>query len=113
MWVYTHTISLFLSLYIYMYVCTLYIHTCIYICGHWNAHFSEPLDSASQCAALCKEWDREAKLQLDFLFFVSMTPLSQYIGTDEMGAWTQLYFRDKIDKLKALFLYVVFRPSKG
>ena len=41
-------------------------------------------------APQCKEWDREAKLQLDFLFFVSMTPLSQYIGTDEMGAWTQL-----------------------
>lgn len=32
------------------------------------------------------EWDREAKLQLDFLFFVSMTPLSQYIGAFQVIA---------------------------
>eukprot|EP00435_Cladocopium_sp_Y103_P033218 s127_g8.t1 len=31
-------------------------------------------------------WDRGAKLQLDFLFFVSMTPLSQYIGAFQVIA---------------------------
>ena len=113
MGIYTHNLSLSLSIYICMYAHCIYILVYTYVDIGMQNFLSHWTRLLSQCAALCKEWDREAKLQLDFLFFVSMTPLSQYIGTDEMGAWTQLYFRDKIDKLKALFLYVVFRPSKG
>ena len=60
---------------------------------NWVETFSPPA-----AAAKCKEWDREAKLQLDILFFVSMTPLSQYIGTDEeIDKLGQFYCRDKLN----------------